>query len=162
MKKLCLLGYLLIVAPMLASAATEIFIAAGENMIPVDGVSKTENIEMNQFFESFSGTRFYFRVREGYESELISLGTPTQPSSSSMAVESVSESVALSGDASAASEPEDEVPAILGPYEIAGVYEYDIEAGVDRGVDCDNATMRKVAPRTYEFICPKLMELALP
>ena len=162
MKKRYWFGSLILTMPMLANAATEIYIAAGENLIPVDGVSKTETIEMNQFFESFSGKRFYFRVREGYESDLISLGTPTQPSSSSMAVESVSESVALSGDASAASEPEDEVPAILGPYELAGIYEYDIESGVDRGVDCDNATMRKVAPRTYEFICPRLMEMPLP
>lgn len=157
-----LLVLTIIAAPLTARGATEIYIGADERIIPVDGVSKTQTIEMNQFFESFTGKRFFFRVREGYESELTSLGPAKQTSSSSsMAISAVSESVAMSGDA-AASEPENTTPEVIGPIEIAGIYAYDTETGVDRGVDCENSTMRKVGPRTYEFICPNLMELLLP
>jgi len=148
--------------PLAAHGATELYIGMGEQIIPLDGVSKTQTIEMGQFFDSFSGTRFYVRVREGYESDLISLGTQmqSQTSNSSSAMASVSEGVAISSsDAAAMPEPEPETPANLGPFEIAGVYEYDTDTGIDRGMDCDYPTMRPVGPRTFEFICPKLMEL---
>lgn len=159
MKARYLIALIIFAVPLVARAATELYIGMGELIIPIDGASETQTIEMNQFFGSFSGTRFYFRVREGYESELISLGTPMQTNNAGLAIESASESVAVSSDAAAASEPEQSTPAILGPFEVAGVYTYDTETGIDRGMDCEKPSMRKVGLRTFEFICPKLMEM---
>lgn len=159
MNRRYLLAIIIATVPFVAHGATELYIGMGEQIIPIDGASETQTIETGQFFTSFSGKRFYVRVREGYESDLISLGTQSQTSNSSAAIASVSESVSMSSDAAATPEPEQEAPAILGPFEIAGVYEYDTDTGIDRGMDCENPTMRQVGPRTFEFICPQLMEL---
>ena len=91
MKTRGFLAIVLIVFPYVARGATELYIGMGEVIVPIDWASTTSSGEMNQFFESFSGTRFYFRVREGYESELISMGTPTPTGDGGMAA--VSESV---------------------------------------------------------------------
>lgn len=142
----------------MAGAETEIYLGLGESIVPLDGASATQTIEAGQFLDAFRGTRFYFRVREGYEGELVSLGTPRAPMTAG-GTQAVAAEASMASDAASAGQAEKEVPNVLGPFEIAGIYIYDSETGMDRGVDCERATMRRLDQRTFEFICPQTMEL---
>ena len=147
-------------APLAAHDETEHYLGLGESMIPVDGASETSDVQPGQFFESFSGTYFYFLVSEGYESQLISMGTPPPATSSSAMPASVSVSESMSGTGSPPAAEPDPPPAVLGPYEIIGIYSYNTDTGIDVGMDCTNPTVRIIgepSERRFRIDCPQLM-----
>lgn len=147
---------------MAARAEVSRYLGLGEIMIPVDGAAETPSVEPGQFFESFSGTFYYFRVTEGYESELISMGTPTPTTTSTTPAVSASTGISMSGDAVAPGAGPEPAPAVLGPYEIVGIYSYDTETGIDVGMDCVNPTIRIIGDpgeRLFRLDCPDLMEM---
>ncbi|NNF39861.1 MAG: hypothetical protein HKN64_00690 [Woeseiaceae bacterium] len=148
----------LLAMPSAARGETEQYLGLGAIMIPVDGAAATATIEPGQFFESFSGSHYYFRVREGYEGDLISMGTPPPSDSSPLTSASMSESAA-----DVAASPEDDAPlAVLGPYEIIGIYSYDTETGIDIGMDCENPTITVIGDpgdRLFRLDCPHAMQM---
>lgn len=152
-------AYVLLAVPFSARGDTEQYLGLGEAMIPVDGAATTATVEPGQFFESFSGSHYYFRVREGYEGDLISMGKPLQSDDNSP---ETSVSMSASDSASAAVTAADAPPTVLGPYEIIGIYSYDTETGDDIGMDCLNPTLTIIGvpgDRLFRLDCPHVMQM---
>ena len=141
---------------------TEEYFAKDDAMIPIDWASQSPTNDSN-IFESFSGKEFFFYVREGYESEIISLGTPIQTATSTqMSATATTMSEASMGDAVVLSTPDTPTTSILGPYVDAGVTSYNVKTGIDTGVYCSEGTAIQVDPETqpqlFKFICTDNMK----
>ena len=158
-----LIVLVLLAAPYVARGDTLRYVGIEDQTIPIDGAAATLPIEPEQFIEPpFSELSLVFVVSEGYESEFISMGTPTSTANASMLAQTVTESVSVSPSAAAASVPAPTTPTNLVFNAAVGVHTFDTETGIDIGVYCMNPTITIVGDpidRIFRLICPEVMEM---